>query len=295
MRDLGLSVGSATFIISCYGVGKILGGFLSGKLVDKFSANSVSAVSLLIMAFLFLIMAYLRDVYSLSLSGLIIGILAYGFITSNSVWVLNSCEKSSKMKLKAINMLSVSSNLGIGIAAAIVSLFAVAGFIIIFYISFFSLLTASIFLFLQDKHSDSLGNDFSEELSSDKKRGNKKVLLLALGCLFFIGIAVAEKTALYVVYLHQNFPQYSISLIGLLFMLNPIMVVFAQAPIVNSFQNKNKILVLGLGAFLMGLGLIVLCFSFVFVIAVISMIVWTIGEMLIFFSCSIVDLSASNS
>ena len=57
------------------------------------------------------------------LDAFILGFAAYGFITSNSIVVLNSCQAEAKQELKALNWLSVASNSGIGFSAFLIGFF----------------------------------------------------------------------------------------------------------------------------------------------------------------------------
>jgi hypothetical protein len=82
-------------------------------------------------AYLALIKA--RSVNFLIVDLFVIGIGSYGFITSNHVWVLSRCQSGKSERLKAINILGVASNLGLGLSAVVISLLTNSGFVPIFY------------------------------------------------------------------------------------------------------------------------------------------------------------------
>lgn len=70
--------------------------------------------------------------------------------------------------------------------------------------------------------------------------------------------------------------------IGLLYAINPILIILFQAPLAEKIKTYNKLYVLGMGAFFMGLGSGILSILTHFSLAVIAIALYTLGEMLFF-------------
>lgn len=283
---LHLSISTSGMIISCYGIGAILGGILSGKLSDKTSPSIVSAFSLLIQAAAYLALIKLKSIELLMCDVFIIGIATYSFITSNHLWVLSQCKNNEAQRLKAINILSTSSNLGLGLSAIIISEVAHFGFQYIFLTSGSVIFLLSCFLFRQEgrinkmESSDKIEEKFINELSIKKK--NKLIMTLVLLSVLFVGSIVAQLNSTYAIYIQESFPHLGIKAISILFALNSFLVVFIETPLGNFLKNHNKILMIGIGGFLIGFGMFMLIFSYSFVLAIIACIIYTIGEIIFF-------------
>lgn len=291
VNRLHFNIESADMLMSCYGLGTAIGGIAGGKLSDKFGAGIVSLISLLISALGFLILIKLAHEAGLILVMFVLGLTSYAFTVANNQQALSYCRQDSTQKLRVIAILYVCSNLGIGLSAMVVGWLSAVSFKIIFIFSALLLFCgAGFLLFLElypTKEADfekiQMEPDNREEQESQKQKiNNKAAFYTALSCLFLLGLVVAQRSSNYPLYIQQIFPHLDLHWLGFLFMLNPLMVVFFQAPIVNLFRNRNKFLIMGLGTFLYGFGSFILSFASVYALAIVSCVILTIGEMLAF-------------
>ena len=270
-------------IISFYGIGAILGGFIGGKLSDRISPNTISIFSLLTEAVGYAALIKLKTVNLLMFDVFILGIATYSFLTSNYVWILGQCRGHEVEKLKAINILSAGSNLGLGLSALIISAFAHYGFHYIFLTSSILLFFSACYLIFQERKKVILVeiNEIKiKEVGISKE--SDRVTWLILLCVFFVGAIVVQMSSTYPVYVEAAFPTLGIKAVSILFAINSFLIVFFQMPIINLFNNDNKVLMVGVGAFLIGFGMLALSFSFTFILAIVSCVIYTIGEMLFF-------------
>jgi predicted MFS family arabinose efflux permease len=68
--------------------------------------------------------------------------------------------------------------------------------------------------------------------------------------------------------------------IGLLLALNALIIVFAEMVLVRAVENRDRMTMVGVGAFLVCGGLALLALGSSWVVAVLSMVILTVGEML---------------
>lgn len=283
VQQLHFNLVTAGFILSFYGVGTTLGGIGGGKLADNFSPTVISAVSLFLKAIGFLMLAKLKSAFWLATTLFLLGLTTYSFIAANSVWILNQCRHHEAAKLKAINILYIAANFGLGAAGVIIGMVAQYGFQYIFYTSSFLLFAAVCYLILAKPITidwPSTADAQTNDISSAQVKANPKILWVILSCLFLTGLTIAQIGTTYSIYLEQLFPSFGTKSFGLLFALNSVCIVLFQAPLVNYFRQNNKMLVAGAGAFCLGFGMLLLNFSFIFLIAGLACIIYTIGEML---------------
>jgi len=279
-----INITTAGVIMSFYGLGAIIGALMGGFLSDKISPRTVSSACLLILSIVFLMLTKLHIVNLLIIALFTMGTASYGFITSNHLWVLAQCHHQEE-RLKAINLLSVASNLGLGLSAIVVGLMANYSFKSILALSGSLLFLSAIYFYLieQEINPSHIHHVIENTAKTpDDAIKNKKLIYLVLACLFFTGLIVFQASTTYSIYIQKSFPDLGLKAISILFTLNSFLVVIFQASIINLLHTKNKILMIGIGAFLLGFARLMLSFSFIFSLAILSCLVYTLGEILFF-------------
>lgn len=281
---LHTSIATAGVAISFYGIGTICGGMSGGKLSDHMSAKTVSVVCLLIQSIAFYSLSLIENKTILMLNMFIVGICTYGFMTANDLWLLRQCQNQATLRLKCININRAASNLGMGVSGIMIGFVNVTEFRHLFYFSsvvlFLSALYFCFFAIETIKHPLVENADRHDVKLAMKSKHNRKIFLYVLCCLFLIGLIIAQLSVTYPIYIQNAFPQMGTKAISILFILDTLLIVILQAPLVNTLKNINSILLVGVGALLMGLGMFTLNFSIYFYMAIISCLIWTTGEMI---------------
>lgn len=288
VNTLQISIATAGLIISCYGFGTVTGGIVGGKLSDRISPKIVSIICHVSQGITFLFLTKFNSIGLLMIDLFCLGVAAYGFKTSNNVWMLSQCDSHANLaRLKTINISYAASNLGLGLSGVIIGIFSSYGFQNIFYLSSVILfLSAGYQTFQSRKNIKPVQkmlvdeNEMNDKKSLETKNKNKKIIILMLCCVFLIGLIIAQLSTTYPIYVQESFPLLGVKAVSILFILDSIMIVIFQVPLVNMLNNHNKILIVGIGALLMGLGMLVLSLSFDFYLAIVSCVIWTMGEML---------------
>lgn len=281
VNELHFSVAQAGMIISCFGIGAIVGGFISGKLSDRLSPAIVSAGSLLIQGYIYLAFTQLTTISFLAIHILILGAATYGFITSNHVWVLNLCGEREDQKLKALNLLATASNLGLGISALLISVFSMYGFKHLFLVIGMLFMLLAAWLLSINQPAAVTAVTHANTLIKNNSR-NKWIIGLTLIWVFFIGAIVSQLSSTYSIYIQAAFPTLGMNAISILFAINSFLVVFFATPLGDFFGKYNKILMTGLGGFCIGTGMCMLTFSSTFNLAIMACVLYTFGEIIFF-------------
>ena len=164
------------------------------------------------------------------------------------------------MRLKSLNIIRVASNLGLGVSGIIIGMLNVQKFYLLFYFSSAILLFSALYFqfFLED--SKQLSITQSSQTDIERKKNNK-ILFLILSCLFLVGLLISQLNIAYPLYIQQTFSKIGTQAVSILFILDTLLIVFFQAPLVNRLKNFNKIILIEMGAFLMGFGMFILNFS----------------------------------
>ena len=269
----------AGLFMSSYGIGTVVGGLTSGKLCDKYFPQKLAVLSLILQSIAFFTLAWFKTYEWLLVILFILGVANYGFKTANNISMLSHCGDDKGIRLKAINISYAASNFGLGISGIIVGIMAAYGYPTIFYSASLILILSAISYFF---HKQSFRENFQKKIleNTNSTNLNKKILILTLVSVFFVGIIIAQLGSTYPVYVKDAFPDLATKAVSILFILDTVLIVLFQAPLSNYCGRFNTILVMGLGAFLMGLGMVVLSISSTFILAMLSCCIWTTGEML---------------
>jgi MFS family permease len=283
VRDLKFSIVIAGVIITAYGIGKIGGGFLGGYLADRFTLWKVSAAAIFVLAFSLLLLVFIKSEGLLIFDMLLLGSAFYTFTISNRLWIFQQCQDDKEMRLKSVNLLYTVMNLGVGLSAVLVSVLARFGFknvfaaaaVLLFFCACYLLLVASKREGVVYQHAAVTANLEEQQ----PRQSNIRIISLVLISLFLIGMVVVQRQTTYSVFIHDTFPKLGLLGVGIVFALNPIMIVLLQVPIVNHVGRYNKLKVIGVGALLIGLGTWMLVLATSFWIAIVACMVYTLGEM----------------
>ncbi|PWY54652.1 MFS transporter [Legionella qingyii] len=270
----------AGLLLSCYGMGTVLGGLITGKLSDTFSPHLISISSLLVQSTTFFLLTYLHSVFALMANMFLLGFAAYGFKTSNNVWMLSLCRNDTNLRYKTISISHVAANFGLGLSGVLIASMTTYGFKSIFYLSSLLLLCSALYLLFQKNTSTTVLLPIKGQHYYEYSNASQIIILLVIACVFLVGLIIAQLSTTYPLYIQKLFPHLGIRAVSILFILDTFLIVFFQAPLTTLVGGQNKLLVTGIGALLMGIGMLVLSYSSVFVLAIFSCIIWTTGEML---------------
>ncbi|WP_454782822.1 MFS transporter [Legionella sp. WA2022007384] len=280
VNDQKLNISNVGLLLSCYGLGTMIGGIVGGKLSDKTTPYVVSIISLCIQSASFFLLMYLHSTPSLMLDLLLLGISAYSFKISNNMGLLNLCANDLDLRYRTISISHVAANLGLGLSGIFIAGVGAYGFTILLGLSSLILFVSAIYLILQGNITNLISEQRTVELHPNKTNTATKINILILSCVFLIGLIIAQLSSTYPLYVQESFPELNVMAVSILFLLDTALIVMFQAPLTVLVSKQNKLLITGLGALLMGLGMLILRFSFIFSVAILSCIVWTTGEML---------------
>lgn len=282
--ELHFTVAAAGTLISFYGIGAIIGGIVGGKLCDHYHPGSITIFSLALQALGYFALCIMMQFNSLAITLFILGIGSYAFITSNQLWVINKSGEEEHHKLKAINLLSTASNLGLAISAVVISVTYQFGFKLIFFITGAVLILLTIGLVLKN-NTVLLKSEITKCQPNKiirKPQKNTALNFYILSAVFFIGMIVSQLGTTYPLYIQSYFSSSGLNAISFLFALNSILVVFFETPTGNLLGKYKPLSMVGLGSFLIGFGMMILPFSSSFIIALISCVIYTFGEIIFF-------------
>jgi predicted MFS family arabinose efflux permease len=262
------------YIVSIYVAGNFFGSTISAKILDFSSPLKLSGISLFSQGLCFAILCLTNSILLISFVMFILGVFCYIFAIANNYFIPIASGQTDEEQARSISLLSVSSNIGIGIGGALVSLLSNQYPILLFALMSITLLLSSRAYFKQDiKLSSSSSNKECESSVSVDKQN----YFLSLFVIFILGLIFAQKRVSYSLFLEDYFGSNEASF---LFLLNPLLIIFFLPSVTKLCKNYERRMIIGIGCILLGGGLFLLQYTSLFMIAIIICIITTFGEML---------------
>ena len=277
-RDLDLTAANAGIIIGCFGLGSMAGSFFGGWLSDRVDPVRVQVLSLLASGFGFLAFTQLESFNALAGGVLILAAISDAFRPALMAAVAH--RSSPENRARAFALIRLAANLGMAIGPAAAGILAVHGYVWIFVGDALTCWAAAVMLLATIRADvpsytaagrEAKGRDGSPW--RDLPFLGFMLLLVVLAMAFF---QVWSTVPLYL----RSFYGLSERSIGLLLALNAMLIVLAEMLLIRAVENRDRMRMVGLGAFLVCGGLAILPFGPGWMTAVVFMVVLTVGEML---------------
>lgn len=281
---IGLNTGSAGFVFTIYGLGGLFTAPYSGRLSDKIGAFRLIKFSLFFSGIFLL----LYPIFTTYISILVITLL-WSIITEAvrpaSLSLISTIVPIEKRKTAfALNRLMI--NLGMSIGPVVAGFLIKYSFSLIFYIDAATSILAALFLLLfpiNAKISKEKSNDLIEhELNRVKYNPIKdKSLIYFLVSLLPISMVIFQFYGVLPLYLVKDLG-FATSTVGMIFAVNTVLIIFVEVLLNNAMSGWQENKSLALGAVLLGIGFGATAFSSNIFSVVMTVIIWTFGEMIVF-------------
>lgn len=282
-EDLNLSYTNIGWIMVCFGLGSLVGTFLSGKLSDYFGAYKVMVFSLFCSGILFILLRYAASLTMLCVLVFFLTAIADMYRPAMMLTVSNYVQKD--MRLPSLSLIRSANNLGLVVGPLLGAIVIWnKGYEALFFIDGITCIVAILMFVVLVKEKKLLYKLHLAQQEQDKLAPLKDtpfvynwILAMITGYLFFQVFSIVPMYHKAAYHLSELDSGMFLGFSGLLFILFEISVVH--------FVQKNKIA--DVMAISIGLVLIGLAYAFLFLIHQpwvfwIFMVLITFGNMLTF-------------
>ncbi|WP_411031382.1 MDR family MFS transporter [Spongiimicrobium sp. 3-5] len=280
-QNLGFTLENVGIIMSCFGLGSLIGSWVGGKLTDILGYYRIMLISLSLTGVMFIALQFLTDYTAICIGILVLMIVADAFRPAS--YVALSAYSKPENKTRSVTLIRLAINLGFSAGPA------VGGIIIttldyngLFWVDGSTCILASILLFL-------VLNPKKARVSDEVKNETPKSAYTDLPYWLFIGAMVLF--AFVFVQYFSTIPIYYTEIhllsefeIGLLLAMNGFLIFALEMPLIAFMETRpwSRISNVILGLFLVGLSFVILnLFSWIGVL-VMGMLLMTVGEMIAF-------------
>lgn len=275
----GRSVAEAGFVIAAYGFGSVITSPVMGKLSDRIGALKLMKGSLILSGLIIILFSFVTNYYLMLVTVFVWSVIMEAFRPANLALISEVVGTGQRRTAFALNRLAI--NLGMSIGPVAGGFLSMVSFSLLFYVDAVTSILAGIYLSLTKLTS--VIETVKKELSSEKNISlfkDKSFLFFLIGVVP-ANIVFFQHIGAMPVFVVEDLG-YSTASFGLFAAVNTVLIIIAEVPLndaMGKWKYRNS---LALGAFLCSAGFGAMAFVQESVGLIITIIIWTVGEMIYF-------------
>lgn len=276
-QRLHFSIVQAGVIMALFGLGAVTGGFIGGRLTDKYSFYDVQVTALLSGGLLFIVLGLQTNFLAICICTFILSLCNDSFRPANATAIAHYSTPENKTRSFSLNRLAV--NLGWSFGGAIGGFLAAHNYYLLFWVDgCTNIASACMLLILMPRGKAPRRQVVKQDKSQSPYRDGVYLFFIALTILFaFCFFQVFTMQPVF----YKSQWHINESLIGSLMALNGFLVAFVEMVLIHNLEGRRHGLTyICCGVLLTGLGLaIVNVLPPVLWVGVISILLVSFGEM----------------
>ena len=142
---LGYTIGKAGWVMACFGCGAVVGGWLGGKLTDKFGFYFIQLFALLGGGLMFFVIGQLTEFSQICIASFILASINEAFRPANSSAITHYSTLENRTRSFALNRLAI--NVGWAFGGALGGIIASTNYHLLFWIDGITNILAAFFLY----------------------------------------------------------------------------------------------------------------------------------------------------
>ena len=285
-KDLKLSLSEVGWIMTCFGVGSLLGSWLGGKLTDKVGFYKVMFWSLLTTGFLFIALQFVHTFVGFAIGIFITMTVADTF--RPAMFVSLKAYSKPENQTRSLTLVRLAINLGFSFGPFLGGIIiATINYTGLFWVDGITCI-AAIFLMKLVLHPKKLKKTSEEPVELYSENSATSVFkdypyIVFLTVVFIMGFIFLQLFTTIPLYYEEVHALSEIQ-IGLLMSLNGFFIFLFEMPLIHAIEKTliNRMKIITWSLVLMALSFLVLNVSNWFGILIVGMLLITIGEMLAF-------------
>jgi len=278
-KELSVSVSEAGLAFVAFGLGALITSPFVGRLSDRFGPLSIMKLSLFTSGLMLFLFSFIGNYYIALGATFIWSALSEAFRPANLTFISKETDPSQRKTAFALNRIAI--NLGMSIGPVVGGILAYYNYHLLFYVDGITSILAGGFLLIspfEKFHVEQISEELNlspQKIYKDKRFIYYMLALLPVEFVFFQHLGAVP--IYFVKELH-----YTEAIYGVLMAVNTGIIIFVEVPLNSAMAQWRDSSSLALGSLLCAVGFGMMAFSANIYYLVLSIIVWTFGEMIFF-------------
>jgi MFS family permease len=278
----GYTLQEAGYVMGAFGLGSIVGGYLGGRLTDRFGFFYIQFFSLFINGIFFIVLGQMHSLWQYALCIFLLSSLGEAFRPANAAAIAAYSNDSNRIRCYSLNRLAI--NLGWSIGPAVGGVLASISYSYLFWADGLTCMAASFLLFagLSPSKQPKPAKAKPRKNEATTTAYNDKPFLQGMFYLFLVGLVFFQLFSVLPAY-YKTELNLNEATIGWILAMNGLLIAAIEMVLVYKLENRrSSLLYIMTGSLLMGTAFLALGAGKTITIAVASMIIVTFGEMFLF-------------
>lgn len=281
-QERGFSTAQAGQALAAYGLGGVAASYVGGWLCDRINPLWVMKASLLLTGLGFVTLGQVRGRLAIFLVILVLSFVGEIFRPANMAALAAASDPGERSRSFALMRLAV--NLGMTLGPTIGGFLALYDYGWLFVADGATCLLAAGLLQITSRGivistpAPAVPGAPPVRARSPWRDGP---MMVVFGLMFVLNLVTFQLTSTFVLALRDLY-EFSEARIGITMAVNTIVIVLFEMVLVHSLSHRDPLKVSGVGAFFFCAGLGLLPFGSGFAYVIFTVLVWTVGEMLVF-------------
>lgn len=276
---LGYEVEVAGRLVSLYGVGSILGVTLGGWCTDRFGAKRVQVASLVLNALGLLLLWRMRTAMGIGAVAVFVSLASDAFRPANGAAI--AAAAGPEQRARSFSLMSLAVNLGLSLGLPLGGLLARFDFDWLFWIDAGTALCAALFLAVHAESSAVPRREAAAEAVAVRSPWRDGTFLVVVGLLCLTATVLFQFFGALPVFLKHDLG-FDEAGVGLALAMNTFCTAAFGMLVVRWVERRAELRWLGVGSFLVCAGYGLDVFGTNTPLALVSILVWSVGEMFFF-------------
>jgi predicted MFS family arabinose efflux permease len=276
-RKLGFTLAQAGQAVSAFGLGALAGAYLGGRLCDRLGASAVQRGSLLLSGLNLILLGYLGGFAVIMTAVFLQGLFSEALLPGNATAMARECPPSVRTRGFALNRLA--ANLGVTIGPVLGGYLAMWNYHALFWVDGLTTLAALAIFNCYFKGEPPPRSWTAEAAAATPPPGQKRRLRAIFFLVFGIGLIFSQLFSTFPLYIHSAYG-FAENRIGQLLAINTVLIVLFEMILIQGLRRIRPLTTIAVGALLTGLGFALTPLGRGYPYAALTVVVWTLGEML---------------
>lgn len=281
-QHLGVSISRAGLVMSLFGLGAIAGALIGGRLTDKIGSYYIQLFTLIGGGIMFIVLGQMASYPSICVCTFFLAMVNEAFRPANSVAIAHYSSEENRTRSYSLNRLAI--NLGWGFGGGLGGFIASYDYTLLFWVDGLTNICAAILLYIVLSPAKNAATAVTAPPPGIRKNSayRDRVYLTFIIMAFVFAMCFFQLFTTIPVFFKEQF-HLRVFVIGLIMTLNGLLIAFFEMVLIFKLEGTRPPLrYISAGVFLTGVSFTLLTLPFFnyALLAIISMLVVTAGEML---------------